>query len=457
MKPSAIRVAARCASTTPLPKLTRDEPGLMTLDEYLTHRNPGGKFHSSETYDWSLAQMNRDYLPERHLGGFSEISVSDTGGGYVFRKDGEPVGILPTQGSGKGTLFYDWPGLPRRMPVGFSTLRNESVDLPVEREKRVKYLSDVMSLVQPRVEPTGAKPVILQRIKLKGEPFTVKALGQPGLNKGVTLIITNAEGKTVAQASDEWGATLLVVAKEYRGMGLGKVLGTFWYDQNPSYQSGGFTPQGEQAAVKRWAARVRQFLSNGWYTELLLRGAPNLTIRPGELRKRIKAILADLPERSQVESVLPPDETPTQRKPQTLVYVDYPTFVVYDAQFLDDPEAEDADEHIHGYGFFRDSPHVGSFLFTLDYDRPYREMVNAVALQMARDEGEPIYVGEGYGDMLEPQGLPVEQEGDYLTLARDLVPLDALGAKERRIRRQVDPYGKKEVLLMERAESKRWA
>jgi len=450
MKPTAARVASRWlgAATTPLPKLTRDEPGLMTLQEYLDHRNPGGKFHDTETYDWSLAQMNRG-LYAQYLGTEGDFEISETPLGLLFRREGRLVGILPTQGAGSGTLYYDWAGMDRKIPKGYwDRNANKYIPFDIAATKRVKYLSEALPQVNPIAKANMAKfGVLLQRIKSKGESFTVRADGQPGLNKGVTLAILNNEDQVVAQASDEWGETLLVVAKEYRGRGLGKVLGRFWYEQNPSKQSGGYTESGQSNAIGMWEARVREFLSKGWYSELATKGSPDL--RAPLPKERVQEILAGLPGR---RPKLPDPPAPTKK--QILVYVDYPSFIVYDARFLDDPEAEDADDYIHGYGFFRDSPQVGSFLFTLDYDRPFHEITTLAALQMARDEGEPVYVGEGYGDFLEVEGLPVEQEGDYVTLARDMVPLASLGAKERRIRQKVDPYGEKQVLLLEKADSK---
>jgi hypothetical protein len=40
----------------------------------------------------------------------------------------------------------------------------------------------------------------------------------------------------VGEALNELGATLISVAQEYRGLGLGKILGKLWYEKNPNYE-----------------------------------------------------------------------------------------------------------------------------------------------------------------------------------------------------------------------------
>ena len=73
---------------------------------------------------------------------------------------------------------------------------------------------------------------------------------------------------------------------------------------------------------------------------------------------------------------------------------------------------------------------------------------------MARVEGEPVYIGEGYGDTVEPEGLPVEVQGDYLQLTDDVIDLVPLRNLELKRRRAVDRYDEKLVLLYELAERK---
>ena len=440
---SPARVASRYAATTPLPPLTAGEPGLLTQEEYLDLRNPQDRHHDSDSYDWTLAKMNREYFD--HLGSAGrEYEVYQGKKGVIIRNgDLDLVGVLS-----KGTLYYSNPTLKSKLPDYYRSKSERGVvDLGVENRKQVKYLAEVMPLVSSLAEDTlGKYPVLLQNLKLKGRPFTLRAAGTPIPGKGTTLAILNEEGQVVAQASNEWGATLLVVAQEYRGQGLGGILGRFWYDFNPEHQSGGYTTAGRDNAVRMWEARVREFLSRGWYSQLLREGKID--------NARVDLILSDLEGRKPRHKLVP-DRAAKPAKKDLRLYVDDPTFVLYDARFLEDPQAENAEDYIYGFGFFRSSSPVGSFLFTIDYDRSHEKVVTLAALQMARDNGEPIYVGEGYGDLLEWEGIPsVEKEGDYIEMTRDALPLAQLGKEERRARRKVDPYGEAEALLLEKAESK---
>lgn len=271
-------------------------------------------------------------------------------------------------------------------------------------------------------------------------------------DKGITIVILNDQGQVVASATDEWGATLTVVAREYRGKGLGGIILKVWYKWNPSFKSGGFTPQGERAALQVWEDRVREFIERGWYSALVKRG--DIT------KEGVQKILAGLGGRKKpVPSEKPEGEK--EKRGATLIYGDYPTFVVYNSKFLE----KQSKKYIHGYGFFRDSEPVGTFLYTIDYDREHRKLVTAVALHMAREAGDRIYVGEGYGDTvelgdinsfwaLEAAGAKVKKEGDYVYLTRAVPNFRYKIRIEKERRKAKDRYGEIESLLLEKAESK---
>ena len=133
------------------------------------------------------------------------------------------------------------------------------------------------------------------------------------------------------------------------------------------------------------------------------------------------------------------------------MYSDGITFVVYDRAFL----TEQDERFIRGFGFFREEDRIGPYIYRIDYDRPFADLVTKVALQIARDNGEDLYDGEGYHDMLETDGIPgVVRQGDTLRVTRDILPVKAAAQKEKRLRKAVDPYGEKLSLLLEMAESK---
>jgi len=451
-KTLARRIAQRYlqAATTPLPaSFSPTEPGLLTLDEYLKTKNPQGKFHETTTYDYDLAKLNREH-PLNHRYTYTFLNgkyltvpweLYQTRKGY-FIQDSETKKLVAI--IHKGTLYHQKWTPAYSIPTYYHDNRNNTVNLDVTRTKQVKYLQDYAHLIFTAAEKNRKKyPFVVQQIKLKGDYYQIRAEADPAkrMEGGFypTLVVLNDKSQIVAQASDEWGATLLVVAKEYRGRGIGRVLGRYWYKIHPEQISGGYTSYGWANAKRMWADRVREFMTRGWYTELVKRG----DITP----EKVKAILADLSERKPIETE---GKKERPRKKDLLFYIDYPTFVIYDNSFLEEPN----EDGIHGFGFFRDST-PGTFLYTIDYEPKFRRLTTTVALQMARDNGEEIYVGEGYGDVLEWKGIPdVEERGDYIQLTKDALDLNRLGSLEKRIRRRVDPYDEKMTLLLEMAESK---
>lgn len=294
-------------------------------------------------------------------------------------------------------------------------------------------------------------PHLLQRIVVKGVRYIVRSAGVPVPDRGTSLAIIDAEGKIVAEATDEWGATLVVVAQELRGKGFGPILTRAWYDLNPRYRSGGFTSAGRGNAVRTWEARVREFMDRGWYSELVKQGrmtaAQARAIQAGLSGKRAPSPLpADLPKTG-----------PTSDGHQLLAYVDGPTFVLYDSRFLADPD----EQWIRGYGFFRDADVRGTrqtFLYRIEYEPAHRVQATLAALQLARDEGWPVYVGPGYGDLVELDGIEdrVVRKGEQVRLRADALPLRDMARLEAKIRSKDDPYREMESRLLEAAEGK-WA
>ena len=446
------RYLTKTSATIELPDtFPPSEIGLMTKEEFLNFRNPQNKFHFSEAYTFSLDSLNRD--PTYGVGSAKDSDsrrgdflIEKGDNGYLFYQDDSLVGVLH-----RGVLYHSDRNLHRNFPEVY-WLGGKHTYLPlIKKMKLVKYLSEVLPLVSDDTQlRLKMYPYIYQRVKIKGEPFTVRFEEKPGLDQRTNMAVFNEEGKIVAVAQNEWGATLLGVADEYRGRGLGKYIGNVWYKLNPNSESGGFTQSGKSNALSIWNNRVREFLSRGWYSNL---------VQEGRLSKnRLKIILSDLDSRGSSSSRLPDDfqGSPKQQPKRLLLHIDFPVFILYDQEFLEVSDLYDNDlsQYIYGYGFFRGSGDK-SYLYRVDYERAYRELIINVALQMARDEGFSIYDGEGYSDILELDGVDhVQRDGDYVNLTKDILPLNRLSSREKRIRRKYDMYDEKKNFLYELADSK---
>jgi hypothetical protein len=439
---------ARRNPTTPLPAtFAPTEPGLLTVDAFIDLRNPGGKYHHSDAYDFDLRKLNPQlkYVGERPQQRFDEPvftlqrGLKDTDFA-VFNADDKLIGVLHD-----GTLYEDY-----HHPVPqdhYRIDRNKYINLPVKRVEAVKYPERYLPLILDAKAYNHAKfPLVLQRFSRKGEAFELRAEAPPRRNHLDTLAILNADGLVVAKGMNEWGATLLVTAREYRSKGLGKVLADVWYDYNPESVSGGFTYAGEANARATWAKRVREFLARGWYAELVKQGRLTAT--------QVRRITDGLGRMKREESPLPRPKEAEAAPPPPVVYVDEDNvgFVVYDPRFL----VEQDEKYLLGYGFFREASGVGTFLYRIEHEPAYRELATRVALQLARENKDKIYVGGKPADKVEWQGISgVKQTKGYLTTTRAVLPdLRQRVTVERLLRKKFDRYDEIKYRLLEMVESK---
>ena len=437
----------KTAATTPVPdQFPSNEAGLRTLSEYLNLLNPNGIVHSSDSFDYTSLKMNEEFI--RHYVGKVDtrrepLSVHRSTLGLIFvDEDKRPVAVIGPD----GVLYYEARAfdIPNNMQTG---PHRDPIPLGIERRKQVKYIADYVALVDNVARRNVDKyPVVLRRFMYAGESMVIRAEQQPVPDEGTNLAVLDSAGRVVAVAQNEWGATLISVAREARSRGLGKVLSKVWHELNPSFDSGGMTPRGSNLMSSVWVDRVREFMARGWYSQL---------IRDGRLtREQVSKIIADLPgSRSFTPAAAP------VIKARPMLMSDGETFVtVYDQAILEDPSLlEDPDDkYIYGHAFLHDDSHVGTYVFSIDYDRPYAQLTTQAILQLARDNGHRLYDGEGYHDILEGiESIPaVEREGDYLVVTRDLIPLRSAAALERRMRKVADRYGELEAAIQERADAK---
>ena len=438
-------------------RLSNIEYGLMTLDEYLEHRNPTGKFHESGSYTFSVDSMNQDHsivgftLVDTSIFGESEYKVKGKSdkSSFFFCKDFNVVAVV-----GGGAIYYkyskDLKHILQHALTRFADGRDRFYlsDRSL-RTKKVKYPSDYMGLVSDVVAMnTKRYPHLLERFESRGEAYTVRS-EKPlswGSNEGVTIGIFNEQGFKVATAQDEWGATLIGVAEEYRSRGLSKVVSKYWYRANPEKESGGFTPAGQEMAISYWADRVRDLQSQGVYDQ---------KVQEGEMTQaRVDEILSKLPQK--VKRSLPKTEQKVTETGVLALFVDdASTFILYDLAFLKEQE----EDFIYGYGLLRESNDVGSFYFQLDYDRKYTELVTKIALQYAKELGDtPLYDGKGdhYSDIIEYEGISgVSKQGDYIVIERDLIDLSTMKAyNDLALSKKRDPYGEISGQLQEMAYGK---
>ena len=81
--------------------------------------------------------------------------------------------------------------------------------------------------------------------------------------KEPTFSIRDEDGLEIGAAQDEWGATLIWVAQEYRSFGFGKILFELWNYIRPLHPTGGMTNKGANLAFRAYQDIIRKALING--------------------------------------------------------------------------------------------------------------------------------------------------------------------------------------------------
>lgn len=424
-----------------LPPISDDDIALMTKKEFVDYRNKDGKIHSNQSYDFDLKSLNRETHKKIVFDNMKDMIIKTTDDtNYLIYNNKDLVGVVYNN-----ILYYNYYfNLSRYFPFSYRDGDNE---LKIDPEKmiKVKYLTDILKNIDNIVDKNLKEyPILLNNIKVDGENYTIRTEEQPyKKNSGKTIVILNDEGYIVASAQNEWGATLIVVAKEYRGKNLGTIIGKIWYENNPKYKSGGFTISGEKNAIKLWEDKVRTYLSKGIYSEYIKRGLIS--------KERIDNILSGLSDNRNIRQLIQPPKTIEQKKP--LVYIDDGVaFIIYDEKFFDEQD----DKYIYSYGFVRENSKGNLYPYKFDYDKDFKKMANIVLIQMVHNIGEPLYIG-GRSDFVDFQELKLDNaeiDNDFVTINRDIVNLKLLSGYEKAYRKKHDNYDEIFNMLISQAESK---
>lgn len=372
-------------------------PALMTFDEYYKLANSSNKFHPDSAYDSTeeLKRQNKKDYPIL----LRRIKIN--GLTFEFRMNEETRAGKYTKYDDEGEIVKDSKGLA---------------------------VSDDVS-----------------------EDDLIKQRRQP---RNFMIAIFN-DDICCGRAQDEWGCVLLRVAKEYRGFGLGPILGKIARQYEPGKTSGGFTPQGYANFVKVYREMVRDALTNGLYSTLIKNG--DLTIA------RVKEIVASAnlkirePKREANFSSNDPKDW--------LIYFEHDCCVIiYDKKLkdVDDPHFEDTmikgnllvrfPSYTEKYGlmvrFGGDTPKIKSFLLSC-------------ASALSKKEGVPLYIDEeclSFVDKSRNNIGPKDMTTGYWRYPVEWIGQDAnlklISYPEKAFRKSFDKYDEFKNRMIELADSK---
>ena len=317
------------------------DPALLTFREYYQLTNKENKTHPNNAYDWSLADMQRDY---NNYASFPILQNHLTIAGMPFeirlRKDDR------------------WEGQYVRVDSDGEIVRDEHNQATYFTPEEVR-----------------------QRI---GE----------AKRYNYSVGIFNQQKQLVAVAQDEWGAWLFVVAQEYRGFGLGVIVGKLARSLHPDRGSGGFTKSGAHNLRRIHQAFVRDYLASGMYSWL---------VRSGQLTvERARAIIDSIGSKADVDwrPKAPPDLGSDDASNWLLYVGEYGDFMLYDKKLRDIDEAKYehfSDQMIKGLAYVQvhDGREVWAMLRAFGGDTPaIQRLLMNCAIEYCIREDATLYLEE---------------------------------------------------------------
>lgn len=374
-------------------------PALMTAKEYQSFCNENNKWHPDSAYDFDLSQTHRDYTNKSEYKKIRTFKV-------------------------KGISFDLMYQTEKKQYAQRNPNDEHGMDPWLRVNGQIVYYTD------EEVARLGYQPYGFEFAIFEGD-------------------------QRVAMALDEWGCMLIAVAREYRGFGLGTIIGKIARTYEPGKTSGGFTPMGARNFIRLHREFVRDALTSGLYSRM---------VRSGQLTmERVREIVgsAKIQQRPSRDDVDLSSNSPND----WLLFTDfYGTFILYDkklASLIDNDkyDASFTERMIKGTvmvyphesagvtrikQFGGDAPAIKSFMLGLAYTR-------------AKIENLPLWVepeeydlkGFSYGEEENVVGYKSREVTDG-----KIIDYRSMVEEEMRFRRRFDQYDEFKHRLMEMAQSK---
>lgn len=382
------------------------DPALMTFREYRQLIDPQHKTHPSSAYDVGVAQLSagRDWSAHSHL--LNTITR-------------------------KGIVFEVRANVIDRYR-GRQYAKRDQDDNLVLRDGEVLYYT----------------------------PDELRAQGVPRYDFEFA-IIEKEGGQVVGCTQDEWGTMLLMVAREYRGFGFGRLLGSLAWSHLPGKPSGGFTTAGINAFAAIHREAVRDALVSGRYRALVREGS----LTGGQVRAIIDSAQLD---RSRPRSALGlGGETSLAIDPsQWMLYSQSGEFILYDRRLADYWQSDMDD-------YWLDRCLIGMSYASTGYDtqskdaylhhfgglnEKARQFLILLQLSECQARGETLRLDADVAARLPRHLLRIEpgREAGVVKVALSGKGIDAgpMAAAEARFRKLFDRFGEFEHYMVEAAYAK---
>ena len=258
------------------------DPALYTQEEYYTLINSSGKFHSSDAYRFSIQDLEKDHYTAN------------------YGKKSHPILLKTIKLNG---VYFE-----------FRLKKEDKLD-----NKYVKVRED-----GEVVRDEKGMALYYDRDELE------KILEASGKRYEYMIGVFTEEDGWIGGSQDEWGAMLIHIADEYRGFGLGPILGKMARELEPEKTSGGMTPAGYSNFQRVHREFVSDYLTSGMYSHL---------VKTGQITaERAKAIINSSTKNKKYNQ----RNLNTSNASDWLVYSDNGSIIIYDKKLKDVIKDEDA-------------------------------------------------------------------------------------------------------------------
>lgn len=392
------------ATTSYVPRAC--DPALLTYEEYYRIANKEDIWHPSGAYKFSV--VTRDEWKHEKVDAFPELikTIKIHGIVFMFRKE--------VRDRMDGTWY--------------------------KTDDHDEYIRDAEHQLVPYTREeleNGAIPALLKR----RYEYRIGVFTQDD-NKWVY----------VGGSQDEWGCMLIRVADEFRGFGLGPIIGKMARELEPDKTSGGFTPDGEYNFRKVHRAFVKEYLRNGMYSHLVKTGVISTD--------RVREIVASA---KGTDSKKPAINLSSNDPVDWMLYVGDGDFIIYDRKFKDIYQDQSrewfAEKMLIGMIYVSADAKYGRIKVFGGNTEKVKRYLMTLALIYAKHCGVPLVVEEDDLPYVENADIgPLDNTAGYRSAlavyngqAIDLTPL---GNKERKYRSDFDRYDEFKHRMMEDSYSK---
>jgi GNAT superfamily N-acetyltransferase len=373
-------------------------PALMTLKEYQSYCNENDKWHPDSAYDFDLSQTHNEF---QNKADFKKIRT--------FKANG---------------ISFDLMYKTEKKEYAQRNPHDDGMNPWLRVNGQIVYYTD------EEVKRLGYQPFGFEFAIFEGD-------------------------KRVAMAQDEWGCVLIAVAKEYRGFGLGTIIGKIARTYEPGKTSGGFTPMGSRNFARLHREFVRDALTSNLYSNM---------VRGGQISmERVKEIVTSA--KVQMRPVKDDVDLNSNSPDNWLLFADhYGSFILYDKKLATviDNERYDhtfAERMIKGYvyamphesagitrikQFGGDAPGIKAFMLALAYTRA---VIDKLPLWVEPEEYD--LTGFKYGEEENTVGYKSKE-----VLDGKVINYISMVEEEKRFRKRFDEHDEFKHRLQEMAQSK---